>query len=208
MNVLRRSTKISSTDGARDVDQRPKCDDVHMSAVRVSVALRLNTRASSAVECSASRTGLVAQHQCLVLPSRANGFHCTRECSGSAPVAKAKTVDEALRHVQLYEDTYGRFDFTDAQRSDAAADRQDGCFYLDRVDAMGVRSYIRHETTKSVRIIKEPDRFVTRIELLQETMNDNILPEILAAVEPGRIHVFTSACENFCLGGALAVRST
>ena len=50
------------------------------------------------------------------------------ECGGSAPSRKPKTVDEA-RIMQLYEDTYGRFDFTPTHSgSDAAVDRQDGCF--------------------------------------------------------------------------------
>ena len=51
-----------------------------------------------------------------------------------------------------------------------------------------------------VRVEKSTDSVVTRIELLSNTVTDHMMHEILAAVEPGRLHVFTSACSDFCVG--------
>ena len=110
----------------------------------------------------------------------------------------AKSVEETLALVNAFEATYGRFDFSPSH----VDDRQDGAYYLERVDALGVRTYKQHVKPKAVRIDKNPNSIVTHIELLQETMDEDMTRGILSAVEPGRIHVFSSACENFCVGGS------
>ena len=79
-------------------------------------------------------------------------------------------------------------------------DRQDGAFYLESVDALGVRQYAQH--VGGLFVDRDPDSIVTRIELLQDTLDDKVIQCIIDALEPGRIHIFSSACEHFCVGAS------
>ena len=53
---------------------------------------------------------------------------------------------------------------------------------------------------KPVRVHKPHDSIVTRVELVSDSMTDHMVQEIISALEPGRLHVFTSACADFCTG--------
>ena len=108
------------------------------------------------------------------------------------------TVEKALSLIDAFENTYGRFGFEPTYKSH----RQDGAYYLEYVDKNGVRRYKRHEKINSVSIEKEKDSIITRFKLMQETIDDNMVRGIIDNLEPGRIHVFTSACENFCVGAS------
>ena len=109
-----------------------------------------------------------------------------------------KSVDQTLKLVDAFEATYGRFDFTPSH----VEDRQGGAYYLQRVDAQGKRTYEQHVKANSVKVDRSDTSIVTRIEFLEETLSADLMREVLAAVEPGRIHVFTSACEHFNVGGS------
>ena len=134
--------------------------------------------------CAASLYGIrvcgVPQHPCGLL----------EELRSRVP----KTVDETLRLVQAFEDTYGRFGFTPSH----TADRQRGAYYLSSVDAAGVRLYEEH-TSRGVQVDNSAVD-VTRITLMQQTIDSTLVDEILEAIQPGRMHIITSACDNFCLG--------
>ena len=136
--------------------------------------------------CAASLYGIrvcgVPQHPCGLL----------EELRSRVP----KTVDETLRLVQAFEDTYGRFGFTPSH----TADRQRGAYYLSSVDAAGVRLYEEH-TSRGVQVDNSAVD-VTRITLMQQTIDSTLVDEILEAIQPGRMHIITSACDNFCLGGS------
>ena len=110
-----------------------------------------------------------------------------------------KSIDTTLRLVQAFEGVYGKFGFEPINK----ADRQDGAYYLKSVDALGVRCYEAYSRAKVIRVEKEADRLITWIEFLQETLNPQVILELQAALEPGHIHIFTSACENFCVGGSI-----
>ena len=109
-----------------------------------------------------------------------------------------KSVDYTLQLVNAFEATYGRFDFAPSH----VEDRQDGAYYLQRVDAQGKRTYEQHVKANSVKVGRSDASIVTRIEFLEETLSADLMREVLAAVEPGRIHVFTSVCEHFNVGGS------
>jgi hypothetical protein len=134
-----------------------------------------------------------------------------------------KSIDETLFHVQLFEDTYKRFDFTPTHQTD----RQDGGYYLEKVDIMGVRSYVRHNgpdnntnnagggylsitaplIPKTLHVTRTEPLGVNlpaiiRLEILQDTIDDYLFAEILEAIEPGAVHVFSSACDNFNVGAS------
>ena len=53
---------------------------------------------------------------------------------------------------------------------------------------------------KPVRVHRSPDSIMTRIELVSDSITDHMVDEILSAVEPGRVHVFSGACSDFCVG--------
>ena len=109
-----------------------------------------------------------------------------------------KSVDQTLKLVDAFEATYGRFDFTPSH----VEDRQDGAYYLKRVDARGKRTYEQYVKANSVRVDRSDTSIVTHIEFLEETLSADLMREVLATVEPGRIHIFTSACEHFNVGGS------
>jgi hypothetical protein len=111
---------------------------------------------------------------------------------------KPKSVDETLKLVQEFENMYGMFGCETSHKED----RQHGAYYLTGISAKGVRTYEMHSKPRTVRIETSIENNVTWIELLQETIDENVIRELLAALEVGRIHVFTSACENFCVGGS------
>ena len=71
---------------------------------------------------------------------------------------------------------------------------------------MGVRTYARHDdevaARNRVRVHKQTGSLVTTVELLQDTIDNAMFAEILAAVQPGRLHVFVSACDNFNVGAS------
>ena len=109
-----------------------------------------------------------------------------------------KPVEEALRLVDAFEATYGRFGFEPSH----VEGRQDGAYYLKGIDAQGKRAYERHTKARAVHVDRSETTIVTKIELLEDTLTADLMREVLAAVEPGRIHVFTSACEHFNVGGS------
>ena len=51
-----------------------------------------------------------------------------------------------------------------------------------------------------VKLRKSVDTIVTHIELLSDVITDHMVDEIISALEPGRLHVFTSARSDFCIG--------
>ena len=67
---------------------------------------------------------------------------------------------------------------------------------------MGRQNYAKHIGGGVA--IKDPDSIITRIKLMQETIDENMTNGIMNALETGRIHIFTSECTNFCLGGSAA----
>eukprot|EP00961_Rhodomonas_salina_P200911 2710519-Rhodomonas_salina.1 len=109
-----------------------------------------------------------------------------------------KAVSQAQQLVQAFEDTYGRFNFEPS----CTANRQEGVFYLERVDAKGIRTYAMHQRPEVVRVDKPPDSKVTWIELLSEELDKQVVREIREALEPDRIHVITGASGNFCVGAS------
>ena len=109
-----------------------------------------------------------------------------------------KPLDKALPLIDAFEDTYGRFGFVPSHQSD----RQAGAYYLESVDEMGRRKYSKH--FGGVVAIKDSDSIITRIKLMQETIDSNMINCIVNALEVGRVHIFTSECTNFCLGGSAA----
>ena len=111
---------------------------------------------------------------------------------------KPKSVDETLKLIQDFENMYGKFGCETLHKED----RQHGAYYLTGVSAEGVRTYERHTKPHALRVDRTADSNVTWIEFLQETIDENVIRELLGAVEVGRIHVFTSTCENFCVGAS------
>ena len=51
-----------------------------------------------------------------------------------------------------------------------------------------------------VKLRKSVDTIITHIELLSDVITDHMVDEIISALEPGRLHVFTSARSDFCIG--------
>ena len=85
-----------------------------------------------------------------------------------------KTVNEALKLVAAFEDTYGKFGFEPSH----VKDRQDGAYYLQHVSAAGVRTYTCHRRSLALRIEKSADMPVTWIEFQQEVINEEFLTEL------------------------------
>ena len=52
-----------------------------------------------------------------------------------------------------------------------------------------------------VSISTPPGTSVTWVELRDDALDASMMEEILAALDPARVHVFTTACANFCVGG-------
>ena len=109
-----------------------------------------------------------------------------------------KTIDEGLRLVRDFECTYGRFGFESSHKND----RQHDGYYLKSIDAVGIRTYELHSRQDTIRVNKRAESLVTWIEFLQETIDHECEAQLMAAIEPGRIHIFTSACKNFCIGAS------
>ena len=109
-----------------------------------------------------------------------------------------KSIGETLELVQAFDKVYGKFGFEPCNKEG----RQIGAYYLRCVDERGQRCYEKHEKSKAIRVEKSKDTCVTWIEFLQETLDPSMLCELNQALEPSRIHVFTSACKNFCVGGS------
>ncbi len=109
-----------------------------------------------------------------------------------------KSIGETLELVQAFDEVYGKFGFEPRNKEG----RQIGAYYLKSVDERGQRCYEKHEKAKAIRVEKGKNSCVTWIEFLQETLDSNMLGELFKAVEPSRIHVFSSACKNFCVGGS------
>ena len=109
-----------------------------------------------------------------------------------------KSIDRALPLIDAFEDTHGKFGFAPSHQED----RQAGAYYLESVDEMGRRKYAKH--AGGVVAIKDPDSIITRIKLIQETIDGNMINCIVNALEAGRVHVITSECTNFCVGGSAA----
>ena len=107
-----------------------------------------------------------------------------------------KALDKALPLIDAFENTHGRFGFVPSHQGD----RQAGAYYLQSVDEMGRRKYAMHEG--GVSVIKDPDSIITRIKLMQETIDGNMIDGIIKSLEAGRVHIFTSECRNFCLGAS------
>jgi len=53
---------------------------------------------------------------------------------------------------------------------------------------------------RPLQVHKSMDTIVTHIELLSDVITDHMVDEIVSALEPGRLHVFASACSDFCVG--------
>ncbi len=102
-------------------------------------------------------------------------------------------VHEAIQIIQSFEDTYGNFGF---EPSTSIAKRQDKAFYLSSVSPQGVRKYLVHHRNKALRVTKHSNSLVTTIEFLQEVIDEEFIQEMLSALDVGRVHVMTSACEK------------
>ncbi len=90
-------------------------------------------------------------------------------------------------------DTYDNVGF---QPSTSIAKRQDKAFYLSSVSPQGVRKYLVHHRNKALRITKRSNSLVTIIEFLLEVSDEEFVQEMFSALEVGRVHVMTSACEK------------
>ena len=109
-----------------------------------------------------------------------------------------KPLDKALPLIDAFENTHGRFGFVPSHQGD----RQAGAYYLQSVDAMGRRKYAKH--AGGLAVIKDPDSIITRIKLMQEAFDGNMIDGIIKSLEAGRVHIFTSDCKNFCVGASAA----
>ena len=107
---------------------------------------------------------------------------------------KPKTIDEALHLKNAFEEAHGRFGFVPRHKGDP----QVGTYYLESMGVMGVRKYAQH--VGGIQMDRDPDSAITHIKLLQETFDENLIRCIINSLEPGRIHIISSACEHLCLG--------
>ena len=107
-----------------------------------------------------------------------------------------KALDKALPLIDAFENTHGRFGFVPSHQGD----RQAGAYYLQSVDEMGRRKYAKY--AGGVAVVKDPDSIITRIKLMQETIDGNMIDGVMKSLEAGRVHIFTSECKNFCLGAS------
>ena len=107
-----------------------------------------------------------------------------------------KPLDKALPLIDAFENTHGRFGFLPSHQGDCQA----GAYYLQSVDEMGRRKYAKY--AGGVAVVKDPDLIITRIKLMQETIDGNMIDGVMKSLEAGRVHIFTSECKNFCLGAS------
>ena len=107
-----------------------------------------------------------------------------------------KPLDKALPLIDAFENTHGRFGFLPSHQGDCQA----GAYYLQSVDEMGRRKYAKY--AGGMAVVKDPDSIITRIKLMQETIDGNMIDGVMKSLEAGRVHIFTSECKNFCLGAS------
>ena len=108
-----------------------------------------------------------------------------------------KSINESLRLIQAFENTYGCFGFEPSNKDD----RQEGAYYLTRVDSQGNRSYEIYCKPKALKVEKLAESNVSWIEFQREVIDLEFVEELLVALDPERIHIISSACFNFCVGG-------
>ena len=111
-------------------------------------------------------------------------------------------LTEAFNLIQRFEDTFGKFDFKSTNKKG----RQEGAYYLASISKVGKRVYERHHSAKvkSMQILKWASSPVTWIDFLQDSMDELFVEELISTLEPGRIHIFSSSCDNFCVGASAA----